>query len=245
MMETRPAAKAVETATNGGDTRNMMKHEGHDLLGGGTGRPHYQTEGAYGPTFWGRMYGLYMAIDETLKVSGEEIWKDIKSDPIGAICFICSGGNQSNDSDKVGAGSPTGGAKTEQISRDQACGVSCGARTQQEQRERNQKGLGQGPIMFFKLKKKYRVAIEGQNLLMDVNGIRRFGYFTTRYVRKNDRDDASAFALALVLNELNSTGALLNDVTDPPVATVSEITQVDSFSGLDTPGRGFTFFPEE
>ncbi|NVD73359.1 hypothetical protein HUX88_22880 [Duganella sp. BJB1802] len=99
--------------------------------------------------------------------------------------------------------------------------------------------------MFFKRKKKYRVLVEGTNLLMEMQGIERLGYFTTRYVEAMDPDEASEYALDLVRNELNSTGALLNNVNDPPVAIVSEIEQIGSFRGIDVPGMGFTFFPEK
>jgi hypothetical protein len=99
--------------------------------------------------------------------------------------------------------------------------------------------------MFFKRKKKFRVMLEGGNLLMEMQGIERLGYFTTRYVEAEDGDGAAEHALDLVRNELNSTGNLLNEIDDPPVVSVSEITQLMSFKGIRVPGKGFTFFPED
>lgn len=99
--------------------------------------------------------------------------------------------------------------------------------------------------MFGKRKKKYRVLIEGSNLLMDVKGVRRLGYFTTRYVEGLDCEEAVECALDLVQNELSSTGALLNAIGDPPGIATSEVVQIDSFKGVGVPGKGFTFFPED
>jgi hypothetical protein len=99
--------------------------------------------------------------------------------------------------------------------------------------------------MFSRLKKKFRVLLEGGNLLMDIHGRERLGYFTTRYVEGRDSEEAAEHALDLVRNELNSTGSLLNGADDPPVVKVSEIAQVTSFKGVLVPGRGFTFFPED
>lgn len=101
--------------------------------------------------------------------------------------------------------------------------------------------------MFSRMKKKlkFRVLIEAGNLLMDVGGIRRMGYFTTRFVDGFDIDEATQNALDLVRNELNSHGVLLNDRNDPPVLTISEVSELNSFKGIKVPGRGFTFFPED
>jgi hypothetical protein len=99
--------------------------------------------------------------------------------------------------------------------------------------------------MFFKKKIKFRVLLEGANLLMEMQGIERLGYFTTRYVEAEDGDEAAAQALDLVRNELHSTGSLLNEIDDPPLVSVSEITQIASFRGIRVPGKGFTFFPED
>jgi hypothetical protein len=101
--------------------------------------------------------------------------------------------------------------------------------------------------MFSRLRKKlkFRVVIEAGNLLMDVDGVRRMGYFTTRFVDGFDSGEAAESALNLARNELNSYGVLLNELNDPPVLGISEVTQLNSFKGLKVPGRGFTFFPEE
>jgi hypothetical protein len=99
--------------------------------------------------------------------------------------------------------------------------------------------------MFSKKKKKFRILIEGANLLMDMKGLEKLGYFTTRYVEGFNVDEACECALDLVRNELNSAGALLNDVYGPPVVVSSDAAEICSFRGINVPGRGFTFFPED
>jgi hypothetical protein len=97
--------------------------------------------------------------------------------------------------------------------------------------------------MFFKSKQKFRVLIEAENLLMDIHGIQRFGFYTTRYVEAADADEASEHAIHLAQNELFSTGAILNEHGDPPVFSISEISRIDTFRGLNAPGKGFSFHP--
>lgn len=55
-METRQMAKQVEKAAYG--EADLLRHKGHDLPGGGTGAPHYQTDGQYGHSFWGKQSGF-------------------------------------------------------------------------------------------------------------------------------------------------------------------------------------------
>jgi hypothetical protein len=98
--------------------------------------------------------------------------------------------------------------------------------------------------MIFTPRKKYRVLMEGTNLVMDINGIGRFGYVATRYVRCVDSAKACSLALGLTRKELLSSGEILNEKDDLFTATVLAVTVIDSFKGIEVPGKGFTFFPE-
>jgi RHS repeat-associated protein len=122
LMETRPAAKAVENAANGGNTEKMMKHTGHPLENGKTGMPHYQTDGRYGHTFWGNVSAVMLTF-------GLGLWEDFKSDPVGWILWPVSAGNNSNDSDKVDNG--ISGSTSDKMSpppppESYQCGIACG-----------------------------------------------------------------------------------------------------------------------
>jgi hypothetical protein len=87
------------------------------------------------------------------------------------------------------------------------------------------------------------VLIEGENLLMDLQGVQRFGFFTTRYVKAADVEGASQRAVDLAREELVSAGLLFNERGDNPIYTVSEILQINTFNGASVPGNGFTFYP--
>ena len=90
--------------------------------------------------------------------------------------------------------------------------------------------------------KKFRVLIEGNNVLMNQQGIQRFGFFATRYVKAKDSETASQQAIASAKKELFSTESLLNETGDPPVFEVSEVSPIETFKGLNSSGEGFTFY---
>ena len=97
--------------------------------------------------------------------------------------------------------------------------------------------------MVFRLLNKYSVLIEGRNLLMDLQGVQRFGFFTTRYVKAANLEGASQHAVDLAREELRLAGMILNEPGDNPIFTVSEALRIDTFNGVDVPGTGFTFYP--
>jgi hypothetical protein len=98
-------------------------------------------------------------------------------------------------------------------------------------------------MMLFGFLNRYSVLVEGENLLMDFEGVQRFGFFTTRYVKAADVKGASQSAVNLAREELLSTGSLLNEPGDDPIFSVSEIHRIDTFNGVNAPGKGFTFYP--
>jgi RHS repeat-associated protein len=140
-MVYRSSAKAVETAANGGDAKNILRHDGHQLPNGGTGNPHFQTEGTRGHTFWGKLSAVYIGLSEGMDVAKREILEDIKSDPIGAICWLCGAGNESNDSDVVESNPAVVYARKREAEKNIRCGISCetGPRPERDQSFRNRK----------------------------------------------------------------------------------------------------------
>ena len=98
--------------------------------------------------------------------------------------------------------------------------------------------------MQLNMVRKYKVFLEGANLLMEIQGVRRFGFFATRYVEGNDVDAAANCALALIRAELAATGAILNNEDDPPTAKITGMEKIGFFERPDALAKGFTFFPE-
>lgn len=90
--------------------------------------------------------------------------------------------------------------------------------------------------------KKYRVLIEGGNILINVERrVRKLGFFTTRYVEANDALSAQEIAIDLIKNELNNR--ILNEGA-PPLFIAKKVEELTSFGNQMVPGKGFSWFPE-
>ena len=86
LAPTRQQAKEIEKAANGG--KPVLKHDGHDLADGSTGKPHFQTDGVDGHTFYGAgVAGGVGVIGQSGGDQGGITWVDIV-EPI--VDFIVS-----------------------------------------------------------------------------------------------------------------------------------------------------------
>lgn len=65
----RQSAKEIERAV--ADGNSLLRHKGHDLPNGGTGRPHFQTEGKWGHTFWTGVGLVVSLLDPFDSIAGE------------------------------------------------------------------------------------------------------------------------------------------------------------------------------
>jgi len=87
----------------------------------------------------------------------------------------------------------------------------------------------------------YRIIIEGRNLLMNVDGQQdKYGFYTTRWIRAAEPNNAKQKATALVASEL--IAYKLNGVDDPVTLTVVEVGKMRW--PFHRRGSGFSFFPE-
>lgn len=95
----------------------------------------------------------------------------------------------------------------------------------------------------FRSGNKYRVFICGRHafLKLEEEKPKLFGFYTTRYLKAKDEDDACNVALDLVRREIQLYAVSLENFE----LTVKEVVEVESFEGQFPPGEGFTFFPEE
>jgi hypothetical protein len=48
----------------------------------------------------------------------------------------------------------------------------------------------------------------------------------------------------LVKNDDSLKSLVLNQQNDPPELYVEEVVELDSFEGINMPGQGYTFYPE-
>lgn len=69
VADRRQMASQIETSAHG--TEGKLKHTGHELDGGGTGLPHYQTEGVRGHSFWGKVSVGALAVAGTLEQAAD------------------------------------------------------------------------------------------------------------------------------------------------------------------------------
>jgi hypothetical protein len=94
--------------------------------------------------------------------------------------------------------------------------------------------------------RKYRVFVRGQNFLFDLDGkVKRFGFYTTRFVEANDELEARQSAITMLRQDPKLLGTMLNEEFDAPMLFTEEIAELDSFDGVTLPGPGFAFYPDD
>lgn len=101
-------AKAVELAKNSGDKSNMREYKGHGLPNGETRLPHFQTDGDFGHTFWGKLSALFTGVCSPMEGGGQDMAaatkdavNELKSDPVGSVVFVLGAGDVGAGSDKL------------------------------------------------------------------------------------------------------------------------------------------------
>lgn len=93
---------------------------------------------------------------------------------------------------------------------------------------------------------KYRVIVEGQNLLTDVDGVRqRMGFYTNVFIEAFTPDDAASRAIELVRKDADWQQILSNAEDDPINLSADEIQEIESFDGVRLPRTGLVFYPAE
>ena len=93
--------------------------------------------------------------------------------------------------------------------------------------------------------KKYRILVRGRNFLLKLDGkAEKFGFYTTRFVEAQNENQAEDVAISTLRADPTLCDGVLNQQSDSPMLFVEEIIELDSFDGLNTPGRGFSFYSE-
>ena len=86
--------------------------------------------------------------------------------------------------------------------------------------------------------------IHGQNLLTEVDGVRRrLGFFTNVFIEAFASADAESRAIDSVREDAGLSDILLNPDDDPLSLSVDEVQEIESF-GDRKPGKdAFMFYP--
>lgn len=83
--------------------------------------------------------------------------------------------------------------------------------------------------------------VEGINFLIGVdNEIRKYGFFTTRFVEAWDKDEAEASVIDMLRVELKAL--VQNEKSDSPMMFVEEIQELETFGEFPVPGVGFAWY---
>jgi len=81
---------------------------------------------------------------------------------------------------------------------------------------------------------KYQVQIEAQNFLVDLEGsVAKRGFFTFRYVEADDKNAAENSAVQMLRDDQELRELVRNDTSDPPTMDVIDITELETFDGID------------
>jgi len=89
---------------------------------------------------------------------------------------------------------------------------------------------------------KFKVLVCGDGFkFKNKKDLRIFGFFTTRFVEAINPDSAASLAISLVGEELNSLS-----ISSGPFCriVVDEVKVIESFEGINSPGAGFTWYPQ-
>ena len=94
--------------------------------------------------------------------------------------------------------------------------------------------------------KKYRVMLNGKNFKINSDGkLEKFGFYTTRWVQADNPQEAELKAVSLVREDKSLKASICNESSDPPVIYLDELTEIDSFDGINVPGAGYSLYPDE
>ncbi len=93
---------------------------------------------------------------------------------------------------------------------------------------------------------KYRVAINGQNCQVDVNGhLLRMGFYTARYVEAADAVEAAERAVQMIREFDEFKVKIRNEDRDPPVVVAEEIEEIETFDDIDPLEPALAFYFEQ
>lgn len=94
--------------------------------------------------------------------------------------------------------------------------------------------------------KKFRVLLSGENFLMNQEGaVKRFGFYTTRFVEALDKGEAERFAIESLRQHDQLREGVLNDHSDPPMLFAEEIDEVSTFEDVENQVPGLAFYEDE
>jgi hypothetical protein len=84
----------------------------------------------------------------------------------------------------------------------------------------------------------YRVELNAENLLVEVEGkTAKHGFFTFRVLEADSPDAAEAAAVRMIQDDESLSEMIQNSATDPPAINVEGISEIDAADVGTQPGR--------
>jgi hypothetical protein len=91
--------------------------------------------------------------------------------------------------------------------------------------------------------KKWVVKVRGEGFLLAFDdGVKRAGFFTTRFVEAPTAKDAELRAIDLIRDDPELVPAVRNAPDDSPMLYADSIREVPDFGDVEPPGRGYTLY---
>jgi hypothetical protein len=91
----------------------------------------------------------------------------------------------------------------------------------------------------------YKVEINGQNFLIDMDGQPvKCGFFTHRFVVANDSTEAESAAVEVIRKTQRLRDLVRNGPDDPPIMDVTSITELESSEAVGNREPGFVCYEE-
>ena len=93
--------------------------------------------------------------------------------------------------------------------------------------------------------KTFRVLVRGENFLLESEGaVKRFGFYTTRFVEAPNEAEAERLAIAALRQDDRLRGRGLNDMSDPPMLFAEEIAALSPLDALEEAAPGLVFYED-
>ncbi len=94
--------------------------------------------------------------------------------------------------------------------------------------------------------KAFRVLIRGENFFLKAEGaVKRFGFYTTRYVEAADESEAESRAVDSLRQEDTLREVVVNDRMDPPMLFAEEIIEIASLDAVENRMPGLAFHEDQ
>ena len=91
---------------------------------------------------------------------------------------------------------------------------------------------------------KFRILINGENLLVESEGVRmKMGFYTNAFVEAFTEKDAEARALDIIREDPDLANIRLNSDDDALQLSIEECCEIESFDGHRVPRDSFMLYP--